>query len=187
LPVKNIGEIMKLSILKNICAVGLATVFCIACSSAESVKNPSSESSASSSSQTSGVKIKDPDGFYKYFSDPSITKPPQKDAVFGNGQKISIEYDGSKSSEKEGDIVFYQLSYVDTEGDVRPVTGGPFDGITKGTFSTDSKVYTSEADGRPGFMKVSIVQNAKVVGGEQGVTGTHVKLGMYPIKFEVSK
>jgi len=40
---------------------------------------------------------------------------------------------------------------------------------------------------RPGFMEVSIVQNAKVVGGEQGVTGTHVKLGMYPIKFEVSK
>jgi hypothetical protein len=179
---------MRLSILKNICAVGLATVFCIACSSAESVKNPSSESSASSSSQTSGVKIKDPTGHYKYFSDPSITKPPQKDAVFGNGQKITIEYDGSKSAEKEGDIiVFYQLSYVDKEGEVRPVTGGPFERITKGTFSTDSKVYTSQADGRPGFMEVSIVQNAKFVDGEQGVTGTHVKLGMYPIKFEVSE
>jgi len=176
---------MRLSILKNIGMVGLAAVFCIACSSAESVKNPSSDSSTSSSSQTSGVTIKDPAGFYNYFSDPSITKPPQKDAVFGNGQKISIEYDGSKS--KEGDSVFYQLSYVDKEGDVRPVTGGPFDGTTKGTFSTDSKVFTSEADGRPGFMEVSIVQNAKVVGGEQGVTGTHVKLGMYPIKFEVSK
>ncbi len=147
--------------------------------------NKEGGSSTSSSSQTSGVTIKDPDGFYKYFSDPSITKQPQKDAVFGNGQKISIEYDGSKS--KEGDSVFYQLSYVDTEGNVRPVTGGPFDRITKGTFSTDSKVYTSQADGRPGFMEVSIVQNAKVVGGEQGVTGTHVKLGMYPIKFEVSK
>ena len=179
---------MKLSILNNIGTVGLAAVFCFGCSPGDSVKNPSSESSASSSSQTSGVKIKDPDGFYKYFSDPSITKPPQKDAVFGNGQKITIEYDGSKSTEKEGDIlVFYQLSYVDKEGEVRPVTGGPFERITKGTFSTDSKVYTSQADGRPGFMEVSIVQNAKVVGGEQGVTGTHVKLGMYPIKFEVSK
>ena len=178
---------MKLSILKNICAVGLAAVFCFGCSPADSVKNPSSESSASSSSQTSDFTIKDPAGYYKYFSDASITKQPQKDAVFGNGQKISIEYDGSKSTEKEGDSVFYQLSYVDKEGNVRPVTGGPFDGITKSTFSTDSKVYTSEADGRPGFMEVSIVQNAKFVGGEQGVTGTHVKLGMYPIKFDVSK
>jgi len=178
---------MNRSLLKNIGTLGLAAIFCFGCSPGDSVKNPSSESSTSSSSQTSGVKIKDPDGFYKYFSDPSITKPPQKDAVFGNGQKISIEYDGSKSTEKEGDSVFYQLSYVDTEGNVRPVTGGPFEETTKGTFSTNSKVYTSQADGRPGSMEVSIVQNAKVVGGEQGVTGTHVKLGMYPIKFEVSK
>ena len=36
-------------------------------------------------------------------------------------------------------------------------------------------------------MEVSIVQNAKFVGGEQGVAGTHVKLGMYPIKFDVSE
>ncbi len=178
---------MKRSILKNICAVGLATVFCIACSSADSVKNPSSESSISSSSQTSGMKIKDPTGHYNYFSDPSITKQPQKDAVFGNGQKITIEYDGSKSAEKEGDSVFYEFSYVDTEGDVRPLPGGLFDRVTKGTFSTDRKVYTSDADGRPGFMEVSVVQNVKFVGGEQGFTGTHVKLGMYPIKFEVSK
>jgi hypothetical protein len=147
--------------------------------------NKDDASSTSSSSQASGVTIKDPDGTYKYFSDPSITKQPQKDAVFGNGQTISIEYDGSKS--KEGDSVFYKLHYVDTEGSVRPVTGGPFEGQTKGTFSTNSKVYTSQADGRPGFMEVSIVQDAKVVGGEQGITGKNVKLGMYPIKFEISK
>lgn len=146
----------------------------------------SSSGTSSGKAQTSdGAAIKDPDGYYKYFSDPSITKPPQKDALFGSGQTITIEYDGSKS--KEGDSVFYQLSYVDKEGSVRPVTGGPFEGTTKGTFSTNSKVYTSEADGRPGFIEVSIVQNAKVVGGEQGVTGKNVKLGMYPIRFEVSK
>ncbi len=149
--------------------------------------NKEGGSSTSSSSQTSGVAIKDPNGYYNYFSDPSITKQPQKDAVFGNGQTISIEYDGSKSKEGGGDSVFYQLSYVDPEGNVRPVTGGPFEGMTKGTFSTNSKVYTSQADGRPGFMEVSIVRNAKFVGGEQGVTGEKLKLGMYPIKYEISK
>ncbi|MBA2734647.1 MAG: hypothetical protein H0U54_17435 [Acidobacteria bacterium] len=149
--------------------------------------NKDGASSTSSSSQTSGVTIKDPDGTYKYFSDPSITKQPQKDAVFGNGQTISIEYDGSKSKEGGGDSLFYELYYVDTEGSVRVMTGATFDGITKGTFSTNSKVYDSDADGRPGFMKVIIVQNAKFVGGEQGFTGKEVKLGMYPIKFEISK
>ncbi len=147
--------------------------------------NKDEASSTGSSSESSGVAIKDPGGTYKYFSDPSITKQPQKGAVFGNGQTISLEYDGSKS--KEGDSMFYQLYYVDTEGSVRQMTGGPFEGNTKGTFSTNSKVYTSDAAGRPGFMEVSIVQNVKVVGGETGITGTNVKLGMYPIKYEISK
>ncbi len=176
---------MKLSIVKNIGAVGLATVILMGCSSTDIGKSPSSGTPTSSSAETTGPAIKDPKGTYKYYSDASITKQPQKGALFGNGQEISIEYDGSKS--KEGDSVFYQLSYVDPEGSVRPVTGGPFEGTTKGTFRTDSKVYTSGADGRPGFMEVSIVQNAKVVGGEKGVTGTRVKLGMYPITFDVSE
>ncbi len=175
---------MKFSIVSNVGAVGLAAVFFTACSSPGDSTNHSSGTTAGPSAET-GVTIKDPQGTYKYFSDASITMQPQKGALFGNGQEISIEYDGSKS--KEGDSVFYQLSYVDTEGEVRPLTGGPFEGKTKGTFRTDSKVYTSGADGRPGFMEVSIVQNAKVVGGEQGVTGTRVVLGMYPIKFDVSQ
>lgn len=154
------------------------------CGGAVSTGSPA-QTSSEKTPTSGGSAIKDPDGTYKYFSDASITKPPQKDAVFGNGQTISIEYDGSKS--REGDSVFYQLFYVDKEGSVRPVTGGPFDGTTKGAFTTDSKVFTSEADGRPGFMEVSIVQNVKVGGGEQGITGTRVKLGVYPIKFDVSK
>lgn len=132
-----------------------------------------------------GVAIKDPEGFYKPFSDASITKPPEANMVFGNGQTLTIEYDGSKS--KEGDSVFYQITYVDREGSVRPITGGSFDGVTRGTFSTNKKLYESAADGRPGFMEVSIVQNAKVVGGDQGVTGQNVRLGVYPITIESSK
>lgn len=145
----------------------------------------SAEGDSAKTQTAGGENIKDPDGYYKYFSDASITKPPQKDAPFGNGQTISLEYDGSKS--KEGDSLFYQLSYVDKDGSVLPITGGAFTGVTKGTFSTNGKVFTSDADGRPGFIEVSIVQNARVVGGEAGVAGKNVKLGVYPIKFEVSK
>ena len=149
-------------------------------------KDDASTTATSGTAQTSGgAAIKDPDGYYKYFSDASITKPPQKDAPFGNGQTISLEYDGSKS--KEGDSLFYQLSYVNKDGSVLPVTGGAFTGVTRGTFSTNGKVFTSDADGRPGFIEVSIVQNARVVGGEAGVAGKNVKLGVYPIVFEVSK
>ena len=121
-------------------------------------------------------EIKDPTGFYKPFSDASITKAPEKDMKIGNGQLVSISYDGSKG----GPSVFYKLSYVDPEGEVRPVTGGPFDAKGNSLFTCDIKVFTSEADGRPGFMEVSTISGA-------GMAGKPVKLGMYPVVFEIAK
>lgn len=144
--------------------------------------NPPPSSSTSPTNAPTQAAGKDP--YYTYFSDPSITKPPVKDALFGNGQTITIEYDRSKS--QPSDPVFYQLFYVDPEGSVRPITGSPFEEKTSGVFTTSNKVYSSEANGRPGFMEVIIVQNAKVVGGDQGVTGKSVRLGMYPIQLQVS-
>lgn len=172
------------SVLKPACIATFVILSLAGCG--PSATPPPTAGSGTPTATTSGnPAIKDPTNFYAYYSDPSITKPPAKDALFGNGQVISIEYDGSKS--KEGDSLFYQLHYVDPQGEVRPATGGSFTGVTRGTFTTDSKVYTSEANGRPGFMEVTCVNNAKVVGGDKGVTGTSVKLGMYPIKFEVAQ
>ncbi len=122
------------------------------------------------------AEIKDPTGFYKPFSDPSITQAPAKDMKIGNGQLVSISYDGSKG----GASLFYQLSYVDPEGNVRSATGGPFDSKGNGVFSHEIKVFTSQADGRPGFMEVTTISGA-------GMAGKTVKLGMYPVVFEVSK
>ena len=122
------------------------------------------------------AEIKDPSGFYKPFSDASITKAPEKDMKIGNGQLVSISYNGSKG----GPSLFYQLSYVDPEGNVRPMTGGPFDDKGNGLFTRDIKVFTSDANGRPGFMEVTTVSGA-------GMAGKIVKLGTYPVVFEISK
>jgi hypothetical protein len=121
-------------------------------------------------------EIKDPNGYYKAFSDSSITKAPAKDMKIGNGQMVSISYDGSKG----GPSLFYQLAYVDPAGDVRPMTGGPFDSKGNGVFTRDIKVFTSDANGRPGFMEISTVSGA-------GMSGKIVKLGMYPVVFEISR
>lgn len=145
------------------------------------------EPTASGGGPTAGVapsssNLKDPGGQCKPFSDPSITKGPPAGAVFGNGQTITIEYDGSKS--KEGDSVFYQLLYFNVQGSLLPIGGAPFTGQTKGTFTTDHKVFESNAAGRPGCMKVGIVQDVAM--GSDGFTGKQVELGTYPIKFEIS-
>jgi hypothetical protein len=159
-------------------------------SKTETVATGTTESAPSAATATSEaasgeVAIKDPEGFYKPFSDPSITKPPPANPVFGNGQLFSFDYDGSKS--KEGDSVFYTITCVKPAGAVINVSNGSFDGTTRGTFSTDKKIYDSACDGRPGFIEVSVVQNAKIVGGDQGVTGKNLRLGVYPIQIESAK
>lgn len=138
-----------------------------------------------SNSQTSDQKIKDPNGDYKLFSDPSITKPPTKDEVLGGGKAISLEYDGSKS--KEGSSLFYKTYYVDKENEVHMITGSSFSGITKGTFTTSDKVFDSSADGRPGFLEVYIIKAAATdasAGGPSALDSTPIKLGMYAIKLK---
>ena len=125
--------------------------------------------------QLSAIEIKDPAGFYKVFTDPSITNGPAKDMKIGNGQLVSMTYDGSK-----GGGLFYQLAYIDPMGDVRPITGGPFDEKEKGVFAHDIKVYTSEANGRPGYMVVFTVTRV-------GMAVKDVKLAVFPVVYEISK
>lgn len=147
--------------------------------------NIDSGAQQSSSSQASNNKIKDPNGDYKLFSDPSITKPPTKDEVLGGGKAISIEYDGSKS--KDGSSLFYKTYYIDKDNEVRMITGSSFSGITKGTFTTSDKVFDSSADGRPGFLEVYIIKAAATdpsAGGPSALDSTPIKLGMYAIKLK---
>lgn len=137
------------------------------------------------SSSTSGeIKINDPDGQFKYFSDPSITKQPEPNFVYGNGQTLSVDYDGSKS--EEGASLFFNLYYVSSNGNVIEITSDTFEGKTKGTFTNSNKVFTSSADGRPGFVEVTVVQNSHL-NDDNTISGKNVTLGMYPIKIETSK
>jgi hypothetical protein len=145
-----------------------------------------SANSNGSSSQSSDVAVVDPDGTYKYFSDPSITKAPEKNAKFGNGQTISVEYDGSKSPDEDGDILSYQLYYVQEDGKVQPMGGGTMEGKTSGTFSTSDMVFNSSANGRPGFIEITTVTDSGLSDSGQ-ITGKNVVLGMYPITFEVAE
>ncbi|MEP6603471.1 MAG: hypothetical protein ABJB69_05960 [Spartobacteria bacterium] len=126
--------------------------------------------------QLPATEIKDPAGYYKVFCDPSITNGPAKDMKIGKGQLVSMTYDGSKG----GPSLFYQLSYVDPTGNVRPITGGPFDAKEKSVFTRDIKVFTSEADGRAGFMEVSTISGA-------GMAGKPVRLAVFPVVYEISR
>jgi hypothetical protein len=145
--------------------------------------DPNQSSSQSSSKE---VALVDPEGTYNYLSDPSVTKFPEKNAVFGNGQTFTFEYDGSKTNNDESATLSYQLYYIQDDGKVQPMGGGNLSGTGKGTFATSDKVFNSSASGHSGFFELigtydtSFDENYKI-------SGHNVTLGMYPIKFEIAE
>ena len=121
----------------------------------------------------------------KLFADPSVSKFPGKDFVYGNGQKLSIEYDGSKS--KAGDPVFFDLTMINPEGIVVQIGSDTFDGKTPDrVFSKANKIFKSEADGRSGFVEINVVQNSGLDANGK-ISGKNVMIARFPIKFEAGK
>lgn len=121
----------------------------------------------------------------KLFADPSVSKFPAKDFVYGNGQKLSIEYDGSKS--KAGDPVFFDLTMINPQGIVVQIGSDTFDGRTPDrVFTKANKVFKSEADGQSGFVEINVAQNVGLDANGK-ISGKNVMLARFPIKFEVSK
>ncbi len=121
----------------------------------------------------------------KLFADPSVTKFPAKDFVYGNGQKLSIEYDGSKS--EVGDPVFFDLTMINPQGTVVQIGSDTFEGRTPDkVFTKSNKIFKSDADGQSGFVEINVVQNVGLDANGK-ISGKNVMIARFPIKFEAGK
>lgn len=145
----------------------------------------SSSNGTTAISQPKEVALVDPDGVYDYFSDPSMTKYPEKNAVFGNGQTLTFEYDGSKTNNDPYATLSYFPFYIQDDGTVVPLGGGNITGRGSGTFTVSNSVFNSDAKDRKGFLQIVGTYDTSV--GENGATGQNVTLGMYPIVFDVAE
>ena len=149
-----------------------------------SSKDAAAPSGNSNTSQQ--TQLVDPDGVYKLFSDASVTKHPEANAVFGNGQTLTFEYDGSKTANDEYATLSYQLYYIQDDGKVQPMGGGNLEGKGSGTFTVSDSVFNSSADKRNGFFE--LIGTHSTSASESGaISGSNVPLGMYAVVFEVDK
>lgn len=148
----------------------------------EPATNDNTGSTSQTSESASTTKLDDPNGDYTFFSDPSITKYPEKNVKFGNGQVLTFEYDGTKTNNDAYATLSYQLYYIQDDGKVQPMGGGNLEGKGSGTFTTaaEDKVFNSSAKGKSGFFELQGTYTT-------GTTGTNVKLGMYPISFDIAE
>ncbi len=150
------------------------------------INGQSTSSTGTSTSQTSKVALVDPDGTYNFFSDPSVTKYPEKDVVFGNGQTLTFEYDGSKTNNDPYATLSYYPYYIQDDGTVLPMGGGNITGRGSGTFTVSNSIFTSDANGRHGFLEITGTYDTGF-DADGKVTGKNVKLGMYPVVFDVAE
>lgn len=148
-------------------------------------KGQSTTSSSTSTSQTNKVALVDPDHIYDFFSDPSVTKYPEKDALFGNGQTLTFEYNGSKTNNDPYATLSYYPYYIQDNGTVVPMGGGNVDGRGSGTFTLSNSIFTSDAKNRHGFLEITATYDTGL-DADGKATGKNVQLGMYPVVFDVA-
>lgn len=150
------------------------------------MNNQKTSDTNTTSTNDATAKLDDPEGVYDIFSDPSVTKYPKANVVFGNGQTLTFEYDGTKTNNDEYATLSYQLYYIQPNGKVIPMGGGNVEGKGKGTFTVSDKVFDSAASGASGFLELEGTYDTGIDDSGK-ITGNNVKLGMYPIKFEIAE
>ncbi len=163
----------------------LAAVLAFAVTGCDSKKDAAAAPAAASAAFDTVASLENANDPKKLFADPSVTKFPAKDFVYGNGQKLSIEYDGSKS--KAGDPVSFDLTMINPQGVVVQIGSDTFEGRTPDkVFTKSNKIFKSEADGQSGFVEINVVQNVGLDANGK-ISGKNVMIARFPIKFEASK
>ena len=116
---------------------------------------------ATASEQSSGVdakgtKCEDNTSDHELFSDPSISEFPEYGQVWGDGSPLVIAYDDYVP----GTTLSYEVSYVQDDGAVIPVTGGFFmDDPVGTTFTSTDPLFNSASDGYYGIVDIAITDD----------------------------
>lgn len=97
---------------------------------------------------TSGIEL---------FSDPAISQAPEYGQVWGDGSPLVITYDDYVA----GTTLSYNISYVQDDGGVIPVTGGFFmDDPVDNTFTSTDPLFNSASDGYYGIVDIAVTDDA---------------------------
>jgi hypothetical protein len=130
-----------------------------------------------SSSQSSGIDAKgtpceDNTSGITLFSDASISQSPEYGQVWGDGSPLVIGYDDYTSG-----TLGYDVSYVQDDGAVIPVTGGFFLDQEGTTFTSTDPLFNSASDGYYGIIGVTITTDDLVT----------TELGAYCVVLAISE
>jgi hypothetical protein len=122
----------------------------------ESVDQGTSEQTSASKGPSCEENTSD----VELFTADGVSNPPENGQVWGDGSELSFDYAGFI----EGGTLGYEISYVQDDGAVIPVTGGFFEAPTGSTFSSSDPYFDSTSDGYAGIVSVTMTSNVEFDG-----------------------
>lgn len=150
----------KAPYLLLLAASALVLVGCTAPAATDSGSDDSGSddtTSESSGIDAKGTPCEDNTSGVELFSDPAISQFPDYGQVWGDGSPLVIGYDDYVA----GTTLGYEVSYVQDDGAVIPVTGGFFMDDPVGTvFTSTDPLFNSASDGYYGIVDVSVTDDS---------------------------
>jgi len=107
-----------------------------------------------------GPKCEDNTTGVELFTADGVSNAPEYGQVWGDGSELSFDYDGFV----EGATLDYEISYVQDNGSVIPVTGGFFGDPSGTTFSSSDLYFDSTSEGYYGIVDVGMTSNVEFDG-----------------------
>ena len=141
--------------------IAASALVLVGCSAPASTDDNSGDDGTSSTEESSGVdakgtKCEDNTSGIDLFSDPSISESPEYGQVWGDGSPLVIGYDDYVP----GTTLSYDVSYVQDDGAVIPVTGGFFmDDPVGTTFTSTDPLFNSASDGYYGIVDIAVTDD----------------------------
>ncbi len=150
----------KPSLLLLLAATAVLLAGCTSPAPSDSSNNDNDSDSSEESGpgvDAKGTPCEDNTSGVELFSDASISQSPEYGQVWGDGSPLVITYDDYVP----GTTLSYDVSYVQDDGAVIPVTGGFFmDDPVDNTFTSTDPLFNSASDGYYGIVDIAITDDA---------------------------
>ena len=128
-----------------------------------------------------GPKCEDNTSDYEIFAEDGVTNPPEYGQVWGDGSELAFDYAGFTP----GSTVSYQLYYVQDDGGVINITGGPFQDPVGTRFSSVDPQFSSASEGYYGIVEVTMLSDVDFDG--EKYTGTTTPVANFCVTLAVSE
>jgi hypothetical protein len=140
-----------MTVTKPLILLAASTLLLVGCTAGPTTTDSGDGGDTGGGTIAKGVPCEENTSGVELFSDASISESPEYGQVWGDGSPLVIAYDDFTNG-----TLGYDISYVQDDGAVIPVTGGFFPDPEGTTFTSNDLLFNSASDGYYGIIDVQV-------------------------------